>query len=204
LIPELVIPDFVTHYHLSSRPPFLNLSDLPPHQLGEILGALDRERTDGLSARIFGPRYMDFRRRTEELLRTLFLEAGGRPERVAPHYFVLGSSSWYEGLAPEMAALVIRLADLPTELTSLTFPDSLTSMGFGPDYGLPQEDRPYHGRVYRLEDLPALVSAYGLPSDGSSEETYDGYHRRPFEKYIEVQLWSDRPLAAYGTESSGW
>jgi hypothetical protein len=195
-----LIPDFVTHYHLRSRSPFLNLSDLPPGRLEEVLGDLNRERTDGVSARVFGRRYMDLRRRTEALLRTLFVEAGGRPERATPHYFVLGASSWFEGLAPEMAALVVRLADLPTELTSLTRPDSFTSMGLGPDYGLPQEDRPYHGRVFRLEDLAGLVSTYGLPSD---EETYDDYHLRPFEKYIEVQLWSDRPLAAYGIDVDG-
>jgi hypothetical protein len=104
---------------------------------------------------------------------------------------------------------VIRLADLPTESTSLTFPDSFTAMGFGPDYGLPHEHRPYHGRVYRLEDLPALVSTYGLPDDdGSADDrspadNYDGYQFRPFDKYIEIQLWSDRPLAPYGIEASG-
>jgi hypothetical protein len=204
-----VIPDVVTHYHLGSRPPFLNLSDLPPDRLADVLADLHRERTDGLSARVFGRRYMELRRRTEEKLLSLFLKAGGKPERTSPHYFVLGTSSWYEGLAPDMAAFVVPLTDLPTEATSLTIPDSFTSMGFGPDYGLPREDRPYHGRVYRLEDLPALVSAYGLPADdasgpdGSPDDSYDGYQLRPFEKYIEVQLWSDRPLAPYGIEASG-
>lgn len=215
MVPEHLIPDVATHYHLGSRPPFLNLSDLPPDRLEEVLADLARERADGLSARVFGRRYMELRRRTEERLLSLFLEAGGKPERSTPHYFVLGASSWYEGLAPDMAAFVVRLSDLPTEATSLTIPDSFNSMGFGPAYGLPQEDRAYHDRVYRLEDLPALVSAYGLPDNdasadndawagnGSPDDSYDGYQFRPFEKYIEVQLWSDRPLAAYGIEASG-
>lgn len=150
---------------------------------------------------------MELRRRTETRLRARFVAAGGTPQRVSPHYFVLGSSSWYRGLAADMAEVVLPLAMLPSDVTSVTYPDSFTAMGLGPDYGLPHDHRPYHGRVYRLEELPDLVATYGLPPDeadppGGSEgvavDGYDGYERRPFEKYIEVQLWADGPLGAPG------
>jgi hypothetical protein len=106
-----------------------------------------------------------------------------------------------------MAEVVLPLAMLPSDVTSVTYPDSFTAMGLGPDYGLPYDHRPYHGRVFRLEELPDLVATYGLPTDeadapGSSEgvgvDGYDGYQHRPFEKYIEVQLWADGPLDPRG------
>jgi hypothetical protein len=145
---------------------------------------------------------MELRRRTEAKLASLFLAAGGRPERSAPHYFVLGTSPWFAGLADDMCSLTLPLDALPSDVTSVTYPDSFSAMGLGPEYGLPDRTRPYHGRVYRLEELPALVATFGLPADGAPEgagphghETYGDYQHRDFEKYIEIQLWSDVPLA---------
>jgi hypothetical protein len=196
-----VVPNVVTHYHRAARPPFLNLSDLSATELEDVLRQLQGERTAGLSARVFGPRYMDFRVRTEAILRSLFIEAGGTPERLVPHYFVLGTSAWFEGLSNDMVSVVLPLADLPSEVTSVTYPDSFTAMGLGPDYGLPYEARPYHGRVYRLEELPPLIETYGLPTDETPGATgYGGYHNRIFETYVEVQLWSDRPLEHLGLD----
>jgi hypothetical protein len=201
-----VIPSVVTHYHLARRPPFLNLSDLDDDGLAAVLAELDAERTSGVCGRVFGRRYMDLRRRTEEKLRALFIDAGGRPERRAPHYFVLGTSRWYEGLSVEMEAVVLPLADLPTDVTSVTACDSFTAMALGPDYGLPLEPRPYHETVFRLEELPGLIATYGFPADDAPDSPdagdadvdrsgdYEGYEKRPFEKFVEVQLWSDRPL----------
>ncbi|HXQ60936.1 MAG TPA: hypothetical protein VN796_01310 [Acidimicrobiales bacterium] len=192
--PGAEIPDVVTHYHLAGRPPFLNLSDLPDDKLAEVLRTLERERSEGTSARVFGRRYMELRRRTEEKLRALFIDVGGRPERRAPHYFVLGSSPWYRGLAAEMGEVVLPLAALPSEVSSVTASDSVTAMGFGGDYGLPLVRRASHGRVFRLEELADVIDTFGLPSSGPGG--YDGYQNRPFEKYIEIQLWSDGPLTS--------
>ena len=52
---------------------------------------------------------------------------------------------------------------------------------------------PYHGRVFRMHELPGIVQRYGLPDD-TADEDYSGYHQRPFEKFIEVQIWSDEPV----------
>jgi hypothetical protein len=187
---------------VAGRPPFLNVSDLAGERLDEVLRHLEGERRRGVCARVFGSRYMDLRRRTEEKLRSLFIEAGGRPVRRAPHYFVLGSSPWFKGLAGAMEEVVLPLSALPTEVSSVTYPDSFTSMAFGPDYGLPYERRPYHERVYRLEELPGLIDTYGLPADpvdgggggGDDGDPYRGYEKKAFEMYVEVQLWSDGPL----------
>ena len=85
---------------------------------------------------------------------------------------------------------------VPGDDTSFTYPDSFTAMGFGTRFGLPHETRPYHGRVFQLHELGEAIATYGFPSDDADED-YDGYQHRPFEKYIEVQLWSDEPIRSY-------
>jgi len=47
-----------------------------------------------------------------------------------------------------------------------------------------------------MDELAEVVREFGLP-DGSREEDYGGYHKRRFEKYIEVQVWSDEPVRAF-------
>lgn len=126
----------------------------------------------------------------------LFVEAGGTPARSVPHYFVLGSCRWFERLAPEIRQVTIPLEDLPDEATSFTYPDSFGAMGLGPEFGQPYWPEPYHGRVYRMQELSAVIDAYGLPDDAPDDD-YEGFHLRPFEKYIEIQLWSDGPIQQY-------
>lgn len=52
-------------------------------------------------------------------------------------------------------------------------------MAFGPQFGLPLQSRPYHKQA------------------GGPEDRYEGYAHRPFEKYIEVQVWSDEPVRSF-------
>ena len=80
-------PPFVTHYYRAGRPPFRSLSEVDDSDVETVLAGL----TEG-SRRRFGPRYLALRRATEEKARALFLTGGGRPERLHPHYFVLGES----------------------------------------------------------------------------------------------------------------
>lgn len=189
---DITMPAFATHYHLADKPPFLNLSDLTKTELAVVMRDLDDRRVNSGLKRVFGRRYMELRALTEARLHELFLEAGGRPIRRSPHYFVLGSSEWYRGLSPDTREVVIALEELPSEVTSFTYPDSFTAMEFGPRFKLPQEPRPYHGHVYRLEQLPDVVAQYGLPDD--RDTAYEDYQHRPFEKYIEIQVWSDEPV----------
>jgi hypothetical protein len=93
-----------------------------------------------------------------------------------------------------MQAVTMALGDLPSATTSFTYPDSFTAMSTLAEFGVTYEPRPYHGRVYRLDELADVVDRYGLPVD-TTPTIYEGYETRPFEKYIEVQLWSDGPIA---------
>jgi hypothetical protein len=186
----------VTHYHLAGRRPFLTLSELGDAELAAVLADLRSLRKAGKQHRPFGPRYMDLRRGTEARLRELFVAAGGKPERPAPRYFVLGDSPWYEGLAEKMDHVQLPLSVLPPGQTSLTYPDSIAAMGFGARFGLSQQTRPYHGRVFLLDDLPGLIEQFGVPAP-SCDGGYRSWTTWPAEAYIEVQLWSDEPICAY-------
>lgn len=186
------LPDYVTHYHVNGRRPFLNVSDLTDPEWEVIRQDLEAERDAGRSSRVFGRRYLELRRATEAKLRDRFVAVGGTPERPSPHYFVLGSSAWFRGLAQEMQEVVLPLASLPHDATSMTIPDSMTSMGLGGAFGLPVENRPHHGRVFRLSEISAAVQEFGLPEDEPGN--YAGYQHRSFEIYAEIQVWSDAIL----------
>lgn len=189
------IPTHVRHYYRAARRPFLNLSDLSDEQLASVISALMVERMSGGHRRAFGRRYMELRRRTEAKMRNLFIEAGGQPERRSPHYFVLGESHWFEGLADDMCTVALSIEQLPERSTSITYPDSFTAMAIAPEYGLPYEPRPYHEQVFRLGQLQELIETWGLPEDPVGG--YEGYESRPFEMYVEVQVWSDEPVRSF-------
>lgn len=189
-----VIPDFITHYHPIEDPPFQNLSDASEDELPVIMGRLSQRREAG-SKRIFGRVYMDFRRKTEAKLRDLFEKAGGKPERNAPHYFVLGTSDWFAKLYPKASSVQLPLSAIPAEVISFTYPDSAVSMRLGPNFGLPPDpQRPYHEKVFRIGELEEIIGRYGLPSDNSDDSAYVDYHLHEFERYIEVQVWADAPI----------
>ena len=191
------VPEFATHYYVAGRRPFLNLSDLEPARLSVVMAELDTLARAGESERRFGPRYMSLRTETEALLRRRFIERGGCPERQSPHYFVLGDSPWFRGLYRNPAEVGISLRDLPAEATSVTWPDSIASMGLLANYGLPTFHKPPYGQVFLLDELPDVVERYGLPS-GAVPTSYDGHQRQEFDHFVEIQLWSDEPLRAIG------
>lgn len=184
------VPDFITHYHLPDRDPFMNLSELDEDQLPDVLADLAQITAAGRSQRRFGPRYMRLRQATERLLRERFIERGGQPSRHSPHYFVLGESPWFRGLYRDAAEVRAPLAGLPSDQVSFTYPDSVTSMGLLADFGIELPVRPHHRTVYRIEELHDVVARYGLPDD-HEPDSYDGHQFEDFEHYIEVQVWSD-------------
>jgi hypothetical protein len=189
------IPDFVTHYYRHGQAPFLNLSDLDEEQLALALGTLDAAAASGTSSRRFGRRYMALRRATEAKLRDLFVARGGRPERAHPHYFVLGQSPWFQGLYSEPREFTLPISALPPQATCFTYPDSIAAMSLGAEYGLELFPQPYHDQVFLLDELEEIVARYGLPR-AEQPDSYEGHQHRPFEHYLEFQLWMDPPLPA--------
>lgn len=191
LMVAMEIPTIVTHYYLAQRRPFLNLSDVPDDQLPSVIADLQELSRSGQQTRTFGRVYVEWRRVTERALREGFDAAGGQRQREAPHYFVLGTSPWYEGLAAGMRSVTLDLASLPDEHTSWTLTDSFDAMGCGGSFGFPaREDR--DTSVYRLADLDRVLAHHPL-----YDERPDAYDLGPGATipFVEVQLWSDEPVA---------
>lgn len=186
------IPDFAVHYFRAIRPPFLNLSDLPSSAVDGVLETLAKETAAGQHHRVFGRQYLTMRRETEAVLRSGFIGLGGQPQRSAPHYFCLGGSAWFAGLARDMRQIEVCLADLPAHLVSFTYGDSMSAMGVSARFGLPHEAHPCDDRVFRLTDLEGVVHDFGTPAPDKAR--YDGYAQRPFRHYIELQIWGDEPV----------
>ncbi|NYJ75615.1 hypothetical protein [Allobranchiibius huperziae] len=194
-----VAPSYVTHYYRAGKHAFRNLSDLPEFELALVLADLASLEHQTVSARRFGPRYMALRTATEARLRERFVAAGGRPQRRAPHYFVLGESTWFAGLYQDTAEVRLPLAALPDDATSLTYADSITAMGLGLPMGLPAPHPQHADRVYRLHELSELLTQYEPPGDTAPDGLagYAGHQRHRINTYIEVQLWSDEPVLAH-------
>jgi hypothetical protein len=95
-----------------------------------------------------------------------------------------------------MSAVSIPLADLPADQTTVTYSDSFTAMEFGPRFGIQQEPRPYDGKLFSLQDLPQLVADYGVPNP-ACEGAIESWTRWPRDPFIEIQLWSDAPVAGF-------
>jgi hypothetical protein len=192
------LPAYVTHYHPAEDRPFQNLSDLPEQEAQIVIEQLmERRKADPRHKRVFGRKYLAYRQQVENKLRSLYLAKGGQPKRHAPHYFVLGQSNWFQGAYPDARSIRLPLDALPKDQTTFTYPDSGVAMRVGPNFGLPPDPvRPYHERIFVLDELPKIVAQYGLPHDDTME-SYDGYHLRTFEKYIEVQLWCDDPIREF-------
>jgi len=188
-----MIPDYVTHYHLSDRQPFLSLSDLDGGIEHPIFAEmLNKHKRDSNYSRIYTRKYLDIRKRVETKLRALFEERGGKPKRVHPFYCILGDSNWFRFLNRDHEQIRIAIADLPEESTSLTFPDSFVAMS--------RKEKPYFEQVYFLSELESLVAAHGIPKD-EVPVSYEKYWQGDLEKYIEVQIWDDAVSETYRKKS---
>jgi hypothetical protein len=150
---------------------------------------------------VFGSRFKDpaqylrGRKQAEQWVRQKFLEKGGCPRQAHPVYMVLGSSAWISRHAQEGEAICetrVPLSAFRPGDVSFTYPDSMISLWFGSDrpaeYYLPD----YHGQVFTLPEILAIVAEHGVP-----EECWDTHLPDDLAPYIEAQVWNCEPLKNY-------
>src|SRR5690606_25302602 len=68
-------------------------------------------------------------------------------------------------------------------------------------FGIHHEAKPYHGKVFGLEEIGEVVREFGIPT-GVSASGYREYHKEGLEIYIEAQLWSDKPIKSLKKKSA--
>jgi hypothetical protein len=185
--PRSTLPNHLTHYYRET--PLQTLCDLSDAEAAQVLNELGERRE--LDYRLTRPEYLPRRREIEATMRQAFIAKGGRPYRRNPHYFVVGHFSLYEDDAG-WRALRVPIACFDPGTISFTNTDSFFAYSQRNLRGVPIPPRPYHGQVFRLDELEDLVSQHGLPG----ERWRDDPECR-FDVYIEAQVWDDRPLRAY-------
>jgi hypothetical protein len=179
---KIVCPRTIVHYYEASQGPFRSLSDL---SLEDAECILQRIRQKGI---VFASQrnrdYLAIRKSLEERIRQLFIEKGGQPRRLHPHYFILGGCDWVKSWYCDGRDLQISLNRVQPEVISFTYGDSFPAKRY-------QDGKPYRGQVYVLKELPQLIARYGLPQVWNGDGEYGP------ERYIEAQVWDDEPVKEY-------
>lgn len=166
------------HYFDRRLGPFVNLSDLPHAEAERVQAEIVRAGRGFASQR--QPEYLARRREVEGIVRGLFIEKGGKPQRTAPHYMVWGACPWLESWYEQPGFVAIPLAEFDPLTVSFTYGDSFPT--FSPRV---QDGREYRNKVYLLEEAVDVIARYGLPQDWNA----DGAHGP--ERYVEAHVWSD-------------
>jgi hypothetical protein len=174
-----LLPDFLSHYYEAASGPFRSLTDLPLEKAETIQENIRQAGNRFASKRAAD--YLSIRSDLEEQIRALFISRGGKPDRLRPHYLILGDCPWLLTWYVSGRQLRIPLAAFPADMVSFTYGDSFPAMRY-------QDGRPYRGQVYTLSELPDLVATYGLPQMWNAEGKLGP------ERYIEAQVWNDAPI----------
>lgn len=169
------------HYYERAAGPFRSLTSLPEAEAQAVQASLT-----GFAAQRSAD-YLSRRRTLEAEMRILFLQAGGQPQRTAPHYLVIGEcpflASWYH----DPAVFRLPLNSVDPSVISFTYGDFFATFS-----DRVQDRREYRRRIYTLPEILHLIEQYGLPQEIWPQEPH--FFGQP--AYVEAQLWSDDPLRA--------
>lgn len=176
-------PEVVTHIYDPRRGPCRNICDLSEVQAERVL---DEIRASGLRA--IKSNYLQRRRLTEAWLIRERRRLLGPTKLERPVYFFLGDFS--DGKDPSRPrSLVVRLREFPPETLTFTYPDSMASLPIATRDDLRPQRKRYHGQVFTLGEIEAVVAEYGMPG-----ERWKTDPTMKYDKFIEVQVWDDRPI----------
>lgn len=195
------LPDVVTHNFDPARGPFRNLCALPDAEAERVLDEIRASGTRRIKAD-----YLRRRRAVEDWLRAerrrKLGQKLGTTRLDRPIYFFLGDFA--DGLdRSRPASLVLPLAAFPPEVLTFTYPDSMASLPLSRDDRLRAHRKAYHGKVFTLPEIAAVVARFGLPGDRwkpasdrwkPPSDRWKTEESMCYDRFIEVQVWDDRPL----------
>jgi hypothetical protein len=167
---------YLIYFFRAGQVPFQVICDFDEHVAQQILQQDTLWRGDGT--------YLAHRKRHERILRTKFIEKGGKPGRQHPIYMILGDSpTGPHDLHLEYDyKIVIPISVFSPEDVSFTYPDSLYEVPLD-DLGKIYLERNETPTVYRLEELARIIETYRV---------YEYNHH-----YVEAQVWNDAPLKGF-------
>ncbi len=179
-------PEIITHNYDPDRGPCRNICELAEVEAARVL---DEIRASGL--RSIKPEYLPRRRQTEDWLIQERRRKLGPAKLARPIYFFLGDFADGKD-ASRPASLVMPLRDFPPETLTFTYPDSMASLPLATRDDHRLHRRRYHGQVFTLGEIEDVVAEFGMPGDRWKTDPAMKY-----DKFIEVQVWDDRPIEAW-------
>ncbi len=189
-------PDLITHNFDPAWGPFRNLCAEGPDAARTILGGIA-----SAGRRVVKPNYLPRRLATEAWLHARATEKLGSLGLANPIYFFLGDMA--DGADPSRPwSFRMPLAGLDPGAVTFTYPDSMASMPLGHREDLRAERQSYHGQVFSLDEIDAVIAVHGLPGDRWKHDP-----SRRFDRFIEVQVWDDRvlrPFRDHWPSPTGW
>jgi hypothetical protein len=178
-----MIPELMTHNYDPDGVFLGNLCELPVAGAEKVLqGIRDAGR------RPVKANYLPRRLATEAWLMAEKQRLLGPTQRERPIYFFLGNFA--DGTDPSRpCSIVMPLRALPRNVVTFTYPDSMASFAIATRDEHRPERRSYHGHVFTIDQIERVVEVSGMPGHHWKHD----YSRR-FDRFIEVQIWDERPL----------
>jgi hypothetical protein len=176
-------PAVVTHNYDPRRGAFRNICDLPGAEAQAILTQI---RSSG--QRKLKDNYLHRRLATEAWLIAERAKRLCRTRLNRAIYFFLGDfADGMDGSRPE--SFIMQLAEFSPNTVTFTYSDSMASFATGTEAKHMADRREYHGRVFVLDEIIDLVDRFGLPGDRWKTD-----HSLRYDKFVEVQVWDDKPI----------
>ncbi|MDL2403709.1 hypothetical protein [Rhizobium mayense] len=181
-----LIPDEVTHNYNPESPFLANICDLEHEEAEKVLQSI---RNTG--RRTIKTNYLNRRLEVEDWLIRERHRLLGHTPRMRPVYFFLGNfADGKDRSRPN--SLVMPLNAFPEGTITFTIPDSMASLPIAKHHKYELERQPYHGQVFSLEEIRDVVAKFGMPN-----ESWAADPRKRFDRFVEVQVWDDRPIIEY-------
>ena len=177
-------PEVITHNYDPRRGPCRNICELSEVQAERVL---DEIRASGL--RTIKSDYLRRRRLTEEWLIQERRRLLGPAKLERPVYFFLGDDFADGKDLSRPNSLVMQLREFPPETLTFTYPDSMASLPIATRDDLRLQRKRHHGQVFTLGEIEAVVAEFGMPG-----ERWKTDPTMKYDKFIEVQVWDDRPI----------
>ena len=184
-------PTVITHNFHSERGAFKNICSLPRPEAEVILDEIRATGTRNIKAN-----YLTRRHAVESWLIRESKKKVNAITLSRPIYFFLGDfADGKDSSRPQ--SCVIPLHYFPQDVLTFTYPDSMASLPIAlEDKHLPHR-REYHGQVFTLEEIQAVVAEHGLPNDRWKHDP-----ARQYDRFIEVQVWNDAPIKRFLRDSN--
>ena len=181
------------HYYERDFRPFMPLTALDINEAKKIL--LEQKA----AGRFHHPDIDEFLQRRyarDKLLREMFIKRGGKPERTAPVYMMLGEHKQWESAYEKPAVIKIPLSEFDPLTISFTYGDSFAVL----DPSLFGHEE-YWNKIYFVDEILQIIDRLGFPPYVEYDFKRGIYptdkHINHHLKYVEAHVWSDTVLSKY-------